>query len=86
MTADVLFVNGATFTVNLSQKIRLFNVEFLPIRTAAQSSSYLTEAVKLYARGGFSIRNILMDQEFDKAIENIPAVDINTVAAREHVG
>ena len=81
-----MFVNGVPFCVILSEKIELFTVKFLPRRTAAQLSIHLIKAVKIYAIGGLSIRTILMDQEFDKAIENIPAVDINTVAAREHVG
>ena len=29
---------------------------------------------------------VLMDQEFDKIVDEAPKVDINTTAAREHVG
>ena len=29
---------------------------------------------------------IMMGQEFDKIMENMPAVDINTAVARQHVG
>ena len=52
-TVDLMFVNGVPFLVTLSQKIRLFTVDFLPIRNAAQLISHLTKLVKLYARGGF---------------------------------
>ena len=48
--------------MNFSQKIQTFTVEFLPVYTDAQISSHLTKVVKLYAKGGFSIRTILMDQ------------------------
>ena len=35
LTANMMFVNGVTFLVNLSQKIRIFTVKFLPSHTAA---------------------------------------------------
>ena len=57
LTAVVMFVNEVPFLVTLSQKIQLFTVEFIPSRTDAQLSIHLTKLVKLYARGGFSIRN-----------------------------
>ena len=68
LTADVMFVNGVPFLVTLSCKIRLFTVEFLPSCTAAKLTDYLVKVSKskLYARGGFTVRTILMDQEFDK--------------------
>ena len=61
LTADVIFVNGSPFLVTLSQKIQLFIVELLMRSAAAQLSIHLTRVVKIYARGGFSIRNILMN-------------------------
>ena len=61
LTADVMFVNGIPFLATLSRKIRLFTVKLIPSRTAAQLSSHLMKVVRLYARGSFSIRNILMD-------------------------
>ena len=48
------------------------------------------EAVKdvlyLYARGGFIVRLCLMDREFEPVKDLVPIVEINTTAAREHVG
>ena len=81
LTADVMFVNRVSFLVTLSRKISLFSVEFFLSLTDVQLISYLTKVVKLYARGRFYIRTIVMDQEFDKVVENMPAVNINTVAA-----
>jgi len=43
------------------------------------------KVAKLYVRGGFTIRTILIDQEFDKIVEKMPAVEINTTVAREHI-
>ena len=32
------------------------------------------------------MRVILMDMEFDKVVEKMPVVEVNTIAAQEHVG
>ena len=38
-----------------------------------------------YARGGFVVNLMLMDQEFEKIKDALPLVEVNTTAAREHV-
>ncbi len=86
LTANVMFVNGKAFLTTLSQKLRLATVEQLPSRTATQLSNSLIKIVKLYAHTGFIVRVIMMDQEFDKVEEACDMVEINTTAAREHVG
>ena len=40
----------------------------------------------MYARGGFVINTVLMNQEFDKIVDEVPKIEINITAAREHVG
>ena len=40
----------------------------------------------MYARGGFQVTVIYMDQEFDKVVDLLSIVDTNTTAARQHVG
>ena len=81
-----MFVNVVPFLETLSRKIRLFTVEFLPSRTAAKLSEYLVKVSKLYARGGFTVRTILMDQKFDKVKDRIPTLEVNTAAIRKHAG
>ncbi len=81
-----MFVNGIAFLTTLSQKLQLSTVEQLPSRTAMQLSNSLTKIVRLYARTGFIIRVIMMDQEFNKVEDACNMVEINTTAAREHVG
>ena len=44
------------------------------------------KVISLYARGGFIVNLALMDKEFDKVQEHLPFLQINTTAAREHVG
>ena len=69
LTADIMFVNGVAFLMTLSRRIRLVTAEHIPTRTAKQLSSSLDKIVRLYTRGGFTVKVILMDQEFDK-VEN----------------
>jgi hypothetical protein len=81
-----MFVNGIAFLTTLSQKLRLSTVEQLPSQTATQLSNSLTKIVRLYVCTGFIVRVIMMDQEFDKVEDACEMVEINTTAAREHVG
>ncbi len=53
---------------------------------AMQLSNSLTKIVRLYACTGFIVCIIMMDQEFDKVEDTCEMVEINTTAAREHVG
>ena len=63
---DVIFVNGLPFLTTLSRDIRFGMAEQFPSRTAKQLANSLMKVVKLYAKGGFVVRNLLMDGEFDK--------------------
>ena len=40
----------------------------------------------MYARGDFVFNTVIMDQEFDKIVDEAPKIEINTTAEREHVG
>ena len=42
--------------------------------------------MKLYARGGFVVNLIMMDRDFAKLESSFDLLEINTTAAREHVG
>ena len=70
----------------LSRKIKLRTVEHIQTRTAASLSNALNKVLKLYARGGFLVNLIMMDGEFSKLESSFDLVEINTTAAREHVG
>ena len=59
----------------------------MPSRTAAKLTDYLVKVSKLYARGGFTVRTILMDQAFDMVKDKMASLEVNTTTAiREHVG
>ena len=59
--------------------------ENIPSRTAKQLANYLIKVVKLYAKGGFVVRNVLMDGEFDRVKPEISLIELNISVEREHV-
>ena len=42
--------------------------------------------MKVYTSGGFVVQTMMMDMEFEKLVDLLPNVTVNTMAAREHVG
>ena len=66
----------------------MYTCEHVSARTAKQLSKLLRRIVNIYARDVFTICTIMMDQEFEKIKEEdgMEILDINTTAAREHVG
>ena len=86
LTADVMFVSGFPFLVSFSRNIKFRTAECVPRRTAKLLAKSIKKVISLYARGGFLVNLALMDKEFDKVQEHIPFLQINTTAAREHVG
>lgn len=85
LCGDVMFVNGVAFLCTSSRDIRFFTAEHVPNRTAKQLSSSLKKIIRLYGSGGFIVRIILMDMEFEKVADEMENVIVNTTAAREHV-
>ena len=62
----MIFVNGIAFLVSLSREIRLYTCEHVPARKAHHLAKSLRRIINLYARGGFRVRTIMMDMEFEK--------------------
>jgi hypothetical protein len=85
MAADVFFVNRTAFLVTLSRNIKFVMVEHLLVRTATALVKHIERVLHVYGRGGFSIRTILMDGEFEKIKGLLRNVECNMTAAREHV-
>ena len=81
-----MFVNSIAFLTTLSQKLQLDTVEQLLSRTAIQLSNSLTKIVKLYAQPSYIVQVIMMDQEFNKVEDACNTVEMNTTAARKHIG
>ena len=78
-------VNGIAFFTTLGRDIRFGTAEHVPSRIAKQLAKSLIKIVRLYALGGFVVRNVLMDGIFAKIKPEVE-LDINILAAKEHVG
>ena len=74
------------FLLLCQRDIRFGTAEHVPSRTANQLAKLLMKMVKLYAVGGFVVRNVLMDGEFEKVKPEVALIDIIISAAREYVG
>ncbi len=74
-------VNGALFMVTNSRKILLRTAEHLLTRTAESLINSLKRVINLYARGGYTVDLIMMDQEFEKLKEKLELIEVNTTAA-----
>ena len=81
LVADVMFVNGLLFLVTSSRGISLVTIEYLPSQTAKHLALTLERVIKFYTRGGFVVRTMMMDMEFEKLVDLLPNVTINTTAA-----
>ena len=68
-----------------SQNINLLTVEHVPNRNVGQLAKSITKIVKLYAKGGFQVKVVLMDKEFDEIRDAVGHLEINTTAVREYV-
>ncbi|KAL7527632.1 hypothetical protein ACHAWF_002251 [Thalassiosira exigua] len=80
-----MFVNNVAFFVTKSRKIMINTSEHYANRRANDLSSAISKVVVLYAREGFTVCAVLMDMEFDKMVDKVPLLEINTTASREHV-
>jgi hypothetical protein len=85
LTADVMFVNKVPFLVSSARGLNLITAEFLPTRTAKSLAGRIVDIIQMYARGGFRVGTVLMDNEFEKLKPLLPTLSINTTAANEHV-
>ena len=82
----MVFVNLVPFMVTQSRDIHMLMAKVLPNRRAPVLGRAITNVCRHYYRGGFIVRLVLMDMEFEKIKEDFTAVEVNTTAAREHIG
>merc|ERR1712194_319261 len=85
LTADVMFLNGVSFLITLSRRIKLYTAEHIPNHTGPVLANSLKKILNVYTRGGYMVKVILMDMEFEKIIDGIDMAIVNTTAAREQV-
>jgi hypothetical protein len=81
-----MFVNLVLFLVSASHNINLITIEHAPDPKASKLGYLLEHIVHVYARAGFTVQTILMDNKLDKVKDHVPHVNMNTPAATEHIG
>ncbi len=86
LVADVMLVNKVPFLISSSRNINLTTIEHVPHPTASKLALLLHRIIRVYARAGFRVQTILMDNEFEKVKAHVDTAILNTTAAAEHVG
>ena len=74
-----MFVNSVPFLVSSSRKINLTMIEHIPHCTASKLGILLHQIIKVYARAGFMVQTIVMDNEFEKVKDHIQLAHLNTI-------
>jgi hypothetical protein len=85
LVADVMLVNGIPFLVSSSRNINLITIEHVPQRTASKLGYLLQRIVRVYARAGFTVQTILMDNEFEKVRDHVHETVLNIPVAAEQI-
>ena len=80
-----MFMNGIPFLVTFSRYIILIACKYVPTHTAGQLARYIMKIGKLYARGSFMTRLVLLYMEIKMIKDKFSLLEFNTIAAREHV-
>ena len=85
IASDVFFIVGIAFLLTVAIKLKFVTVEHTPVCTAKSLVKHIKRLLQVYDRAGFTVRYIMMDEEFEKVKELLPTIVCNTTAAKEHV-
>ena len=86
LAVDVMFVNSVPLLVSVSRMINLIAIEHAPKCNATKRGDLIQHIIRVYARAGFTVQTILMDNEFKKLKDHVPMLALNIPAVSEHVG
>ena len=78
IAADVLFVDFIAFLLTVAIKLKFVTVEHTPVRTAKSLVKHIKHVLHVYDRAGFTVRYIMMDEEFEKVKELLLTIVCNT--------
>jgi hypothetical protein len=85
LAIDIMFVNGLPFMVSIYRKIKITTVKYLIGRKQNHLVKSIRKMINLYKQRGFTIETALMDREFECLRGDLPEINLNTIAASEHV-
>jgi hypothetical protein len=88
LAIDQMFVNKMPFLVSFSLNIRFGTAEKLGSKSDKMVLAALKDVFKRYQGGGFNVKTILADQEFESLRGDLASVQVqlNSTARDEHVG
>jgi hypothetical protein len=68
------------------RNINLITIEHTPKDCSASKLGCLLQCIiNVYARAGFCVQTILMDNEFDEVRDHVSTINMNALAASEHI-
>ena len=84
---DVMYVNEQPMFTTISRNIRFGTSEALTSKGAKELLRAIDSVVKTYRQGGFVVRTMLLDNEFESLRGDLAArgIHLNGVAREEHV-
>ena len=80
LASDIMFVNGNSFIITSSRKLRFVTVKHIPSHTEGDLSKSLNGVMKFYGRVVLVICVILMGVEFNKFMYLLAQVEVNIAA------
>ncbi|KAL7549220.1 hypothetical protein ACHAWF_012483 [Thalassiosira exigua] len=86
LATDIFFVNGVLFLGTILRNTRFLIVQAMKTSTIKDISTSLNKVCNLYARAQYKIEVLLMDPESQPLVDVLPGINVNFLAAREHVG
>ena len=88
ITGDIFYVQGQTFFVTLSRKIKFNTLECLDSTNTKALSQACEQVINMYSRWGFKVTDIIMDMQFEPLRSYLlqHKVILNATSANEHVG
>jgi hypothetical protein len=65
LAVDCIFVNGVPFLFSMSRRLNLITAKNTPSQTAKNLAAGINCIMELYAKGGFQVGIVLMDNKFE---------------------
>jgi hypothetical protein len=65
LAVDGMFMNGVSFLVSMSRGLNLITAKHTPSQTAKNLAAGISRIMELYAKGGFQVGTVLMDNKFE---------------------
>ena len=86
LATDIFFVQGRTHQHTISRRIKFRTVERIKNQTKAELLRSLRKVITLYTNRGFTIQQIMADNQYECLRDDLLPIMLTVVGAGEHVG